>query len=234
MDEQTPAPLMPRSSRRPTTPPWVAAAGIGIATVAVLIVMNPALLLTANTPSGGDMGAHVLVPAYLRDTLLPEGRILGWSNSWFAGFPVFYFYFPLPSLVTVLLDFVLPYGVAFKIVTVMGLLALPPSIYFHARAMTLGRHVSLIAAGTAAVFAFLESYKVFSERGDALAADRDALKRDRLFGQQGQERLKAGWRPATDDEGESWRQVSPSDRYMERASGTYGWVFSHPSPGSST
>ena len=32
------------------------------------------------------MGAHVLGPAYLRDVLLPGGRIIGWSNYWFAGF----------------------------------------------------------------------------------------------------------------------------------------------------
>jgi hypothetical protein len=127
----------------------------------IFLVLNPWLIFSATTPTGGDMGAHVFGPAYLRDNLLPAGRILGWSNDWFAGFPAFYFYFPLPSLTIVALDVFLPYGVAFKIVTVLGLLALPPSIYFHARAMTLGRHVSLIAAGTAAVFAFLESYSIY-------------------------------------------------------------------------
>ncbi|NJD09191.1 MAG: hypothetical protein FIB01_01710 [Gemmatimonadetes bacterium] len=30
----------------------------------------------------------------------------------------------------------------------------------------------------------------------------------------------------SDDRGSTWRQVSPVDQYMERASGTYGWVFS--------
>lgn len=161
MDEQTRAPLIPPSSRRLTTPPWVAAAGIGIATVAVLIVMNPVLLLTANTPSGGDMGAHVLVPAYLRDTLLPGGRILGWSNSWFAGFPVFYFYFPLPSLVTVLLDFVLPYGVAFKLVTVLGLLALPAATYYLVRSMSFSVPTATVAAGAGGSFLFMESYSIY-------------------------------------------------------------------------
>ncbi|MGZ8786355.1 MAG: hypothetical protein ACXW1Y_12440, partial [Acidimicrobiia bacterium] len=87
MDSSTQEPQL----REPTTrlPRWVATAGIGTVMMAVFIVLNPVLLFTANTPSGGDMGAHVLVPAYLRDTLLPEGRILGWSNSWFGGFPVF-------------------------------------------------------------------------------------------------------------------------------------------------
>lgn len=127
----------------------------------VLSVLNPHLLLTATTPTGGDMGAHVLGPAFLRDVLLPEGRVLGWSNSWFAGFPAFYFYFPLPSLVIVALDLLLPYGVAFKLVTVMGLLALPPSAYFFARSLTLGRSAALVAAGTATTFVFMESYSIY-------------------------------------------------------------------------
>ncbi|MCZ6506036.1 MAG: hypothetical protein O6834_08700, partial [Actinobacteria bacterium] len=131
------------------------------ASLIIFIVMNPWLIFTANTPTGGDMGAHVFGPAYLRDNLLSEGRILGWSNDWFAGFPAFYFYFPLPSLVIVAFDLVLPYGVAFKLVTVLGLLALPPAIYFHTRAMKLSRDIALIAAGAGVVFAFLESFSIY-------------------------------------------------------------------------
>ena len=127
----------------------------------ILIVMNPALILSSTTPTGGDTGAHVFGPAYLRDVLLPEGRVLGWSNDWFAGFPAFYFYFPLPSLIIVALDLFMPYGVAFKIVTVLGLLAMAPAIYFHTRALNLGRHISLVTAGSGAVFAFYESYSIY-------------------------------------------------------------------------
>jgi hypothetical protein len=127
----------------------------------IFIVMNPGLIFSSTTPTGGDTGAHVFGPAYLRDTLLPEGRILGWSNDWFAGFPAFYFYFPLPSLVIVALDIFLPYGVAFKIVTVLGLLAMVPAIYFHTRALRIGRPIALVAAGGGAVFVFLESYSIY-------------------------------------------------------------------------
>ena len=45
-------------------------------------------LLTATTPTGGDMGAHVLLPRLLADSLLPSGRIMGWTNGWYAGFQV--------------------------------------------------------------------------------------------------------------------------------------------------
>ena len=127
----------------------------------ILVVLNPWLLLSATTPTGGDMGAHVYGPAFLRDTLLPEGRIMGWSNDWFAGFPAFYFYFPLPSLTIVALDALIPYGVAFKIVTVLGVIALPIAVYFHARALLLGRTVALVASGAGAVFAFMESFSIY-------------------------------------------------------------------------
>ena len=63
------------------------------------------------------MGAHVWTPAFLRDHLLPHGRLTGWAPDWYGGFPALTFYFPLPSLMIVLADLVLPYNVAFKLVT---------------------------------------------------------------------------------------------------------------------
>ena len=126
----------------------------------ILSVLSPHLIFSATTPTGGDMGAHVLVPAYLRDVLLPQGRVLGWSQSWFGGFPVFYYYFPLPSLVIVALDVFLPYGVAFKVATVLGLVGTPPAAFFLARCLNLGRMVSVVAATSGVVFGFLESYTI--------------------------------------------------------------------------
>ena len=139
---------------------WTArssALAVGLVCLAILTALAPHLLLVANTPTGGDMGAHVLGPAYLRDVLLPSGRIMGWSNSWFAGFPIFYFYFPLPSLVIVGLDLLLPYGVAFKLVSVMGLVALAPACYFLVRSMGFARPVAAIAAAAGGAYAFMET-----------------------------------------------------------------------------
>ena len=34
------------------------------------------LVFENNTPTGGDMGAHVMAPAYLRDNLLPHFQSL--------------------------------------------------------------------------------------------------------------------------------------------------------------
>ena len=140
---------------------WVAFSVVAITSMAVLGMLRPDLVFTVNTPTGGDMGAHVLGPALLRDVLLPSGKILGWSDAWFAGFPAFYFYFPLPSLVIVALDLVLPYGVAFKMVTVAGLVATPISSYALARSMTLSRITSATAAVGGGVFVLFENYTIY-------------------------------------------------------------------------
>ena len=100
----------------------------GIVAAAMLFVffqMQPNLLFAKTTPAGGDMGAHVWGPDYMRDHLLPNLRITGWAPDWYSGFPAYHFYFPLPSLAIALLSFVLPYGVAFKLIAVSGLITLP-------------------------------------------------------------------------------------------------------------
>ena len=140
---------------------WVWVAVVGASSLIILGVLQPHLLISATTPSGGDMGAHVFGPAFLRDVLIPEGRLLGWSNDWFAGFPVYYFYFPLPALAIVLLDVFLPYGTAFKLVTVMGLVGMPPAVAFMTRSFGLSRALAAVTAAGAVVFAFLESYSIY-------------------------------------------------------------------------
>ena len=77
------------------------------------------------TPTGGDMGAHVFGPAYLRDHVLPTWQLSGWSMDWYGGLPVYRFYMVVPALLIVALDTVLPYGAAFKYVVILGSITLP-------------------------------------------------------------------------------------------------------------
>jgi hypothetical protein len=146
--------------------------------VFIVLQLQPGLLIRNTTPAGGDMGAHVWAPAYLRDHLLPDVQLAGWTPDWYAGFPAFQFYMVLPSLLIVVLDagihgaaawlpalagvafvavavwqrhvprrrnlaivlavlaFVLvglPYGIAFKLVTVSGVVTLPLAVYAFGR-----------------------------------------------------------------------------------------------------
>lgn len=117
-------------------------------------------MFRVNTPTVGDTGAHVLLPRIIGDMGFRVGWPLGWSNAWFAGFPVLYLDFPLPMLAIVLLDLVLPYGVAFKVVHAAGLVALPVATYFMVRWIGHERVVAGLAAVAGGVFVFMESHQI--------------------------------------------------------------------------
>ncbi len=101
--------------------------------VILLNVVHWNLVTTDNTPTGGDMGSHVMGPAYLRDHLLNNFKLTGWNPYWYDGFPMYRFYMVIPALMMVFLNIVLPYGIAFKIVAVIGILSLPACCWAFGR-----------------------------------------------------------------------------------------------------
>ncbi len=119
--------------RWPTASGWVTAFALAAMTVFVVVQLHPDVLFSGTLTDGGDMGAHVYLPWFMRHSLLGQGRITGWSPGWYAGFPIFTFYFPLPSLFIALASFVIPYGVAFKLVTASGLVIMPISAWAMAK-----------------------------------------------------------------------------------------------------
>ncbi|HEV7888181.1 MAG TPA: 6-pyruvoyl-tetrahydropterin synthase-related protein [Acidimicrobiales bacterium] len=140
---------------------WITLAVILVATAFVFIQLQPRLLFRATTPSGGDMGAHVWGPAYLRDHLLPHGRLTGWTPDWYLGFPALVFYFPLPSLLIALLSHVLPYGVAFKLVTVLGLLTLPTAAWAMGKLAGMKDPIPVCLAVAMVPFLFDRTYTIY-------------------------------------------------------------------------
>jgi hypothetical protein len=173
----------------------------------VFLQLGPRNLFADTTPAGGDMGAHVWGPAYLRDHLLPHGQLAGWSPDWYAGFPAYQFYMVLPSLAIVALDLGLegpwallplaavvaaavvavrswnvsplrrnlalaavpaallcvglPYGVAFKLVTVSGAISLPVAAYVFGRLAGLRFPTpALLAVGTLP-FLFYRGFTIY-------------------------------------------------------------------------
>ncbi|MYA84458.1 MAG: hypothetical protein F4Y12_02620 [Acidimicrobiaceae bacterium] len=93
-------------SRRTTSVLTSVLVGAVVALVTAFLVANlrPWLWFTDTTPTGGDLGAHVWAPAYLRDVLIGELRLTGWTHDWYAGFPAFTFYMVVPSLLVVVVD----------------------------------------------------------------------------------------------------------------------------------
>jgi hypothetical protein len=111
---------------------WLGLAVLVACCVFVFVQLQPELVFRDTTPSGGDMGAHVWWPAYLRDHLLPW-RVAGWAPDFYAGFPAGQFYFPIPALGIVALDLLVPYNIAFKVIVVLGPVLVPAGAYAFAR-----------------------------------------------------------------------------------------------------
>ncbi len=95
--------------------------------------LQPSQLLKNTTPAGGDMGAHVWLPAYVKSSLLPHFQVTGWTPDWYAGFPALTFYFPGPIVAIALLSYVIKYNIAFKLVSVAGLVTLPVAAWAFGR-----------------------------------------------------------------------------------------------------
>ncbi len=101
--------------------------------VFTFVQLQPSQLFKNTTPAGGDMGAHVWLPDYVKRALLPHWRITGWTPDWYAGFPALTYYFPLPIVAIALVSYVIPYDVAFKLVSVLGLVTLPLAAWAFGR-----------------------------------------------------------------------------------------------------
>ncbi|MEM9565254.1 MAG: hypothetical protein AAGA93_21710 [Actinomycetota bacterium] len=163
------------------------------------------LLFLDTTPSGGDMGAHVWGPAFLRDELLPAGRLSGWTPDWYAGFPAFQFYMVVPALAIIALNvglpwFVglpaaagvlygarrlaatrattgrwvmaagvlvavlvvgMPYGVAFKLVSVSGLILFPLAAWAMGRLARAPEPIPAFLSMAAFVFLFDTNFSIY-------------------------------------------------------------------------
>ena len=134
---------------------------VGGCTLAVIQVCHYDLVFSNNTPTGGDMGAHVMAPAYLRDSLLPHFQLTGWTQYWYNGFPLYRFYMVVPALLIVALNIVFPYGVAFKIVACLGVVTLPFCCWAFGRLARFRYPVPELMALAGMVFLFDESFSIY-------------------------------------------------------------------------
>jgi hypothetical protein len=103
------------------------------------------------------MASHYYPAKYLKEVLLPKGRIVGWLQGNYAGFPLFQVYFPFPFLLMVLLSYAIPMQIAFKIISVMGVFSLPLCSYFAIKLMHYKFPCSIIGALFTLPFLFMEA-----------------------------------------------------------------------------
>lgn len=134
---------------------------VGGSTLAMFKVVHLDLVLQNNTPTGGDMGAHVIAPAYLRDEFLRNFQLSGWSPDWYAGFPLYRFYMVIPALMIVALNIVLPYGIAFKLVVIAGLVTLPVCCWAFGRLARFAYPLPELFALAGLIFLLDESFAIY-------------------------------------------------------------------------
>ena len=115
---------------------------------------QPNLLFLKTTISGGDTGSHYPCAAHLKEVLLPQGKIMGWMQGNYAGFPLFYHYFPLPFLLAAFLSYFISLEVSFKLLTVLGTFFLPFSVYFAFRLLKYSFPAPIFAATFCLAFLF--------------------------------------------------------------------------------
>jgi hypothetical protein len=147
---------------------WIGLLVVLACVVFTLIQLSPKYLFRNTTANGGDTGAHIWWPAYLRDHLLPW-RIAGWTPDWYAGFPAGQFYFPVPALLIVLMNVVLPYNIAFKIGTALGSLLLPAAAYVFGRGLRAPRPAPAAMAVAVTAFMFWTGDPGLSAAGKSIA-----------------------------------------------------------------
>jgi len=146
------------------TPSRRDALGATVAIACVLLVtlwaLHPSLLVATTLTAGGDTGAHVALPWFLRTELLPHGQLTGWYPGWFDGFPLYTYYFVLSDLLAAVASYVLPYTVAFKLTTILGSLLLPVCAYALGRCFRLRAPLPACLAAATLPFLFETSFTI--------------------------------------------------------------------------
>jgi hypothetical protein len=150
-----------RMTRRTAWPAWANAVAVLGTIIVVFTQLHPNLLFLQTTTAGGDTGAHVALPAFLKSNLLAHGQLTGWDPGWYDGFPLYTFYFPLPGLVTVFLNAFVSYDVAFKLVTVLGSLLLPLCAWAFGRLAGLRNPAPACLAAATLPFLFEPSFSIY-------------------------------------------------------------------------
>lgn len=123
----------------------------------IFCYFRPEYLFSLTTTTGGDTGSHFAAAQYMRDVLLPQGRVSGWMMGNYAGFPLFQFYFPLPFVLMALLGGVIPLQIAFKLITVLGVVTLPLCCYAALRLMDQPFPTPAVGAVFSLCFLFMEA-----------------------------------------------------------------------------
>ncbi|MGC8626973.1 MAG: phosphomannomutase/phosphoglucomutase [Acidimicrobiales bacterium] len=129
--------------------------------VFMFVWFQPSNLLRNTTISGGDTGAHILLPWVAMHQLLPNLRLTGWTSSNWDGFPAVTFYFPLPIYSAVALAQLVPYNIAFKLVTAAPMVLMPVAAWLMGRISRAPFPVPAVLAAGTLPYMFGTEYSIY-------------------------------------------------------------------------
>jgi hypothetical protein len=147
--------------RRPAFPSIITFGAVGGVIAVTLWQLHPSLLLSNTTITGGDTGAHVGLAGFLKSNLLPHGQVTGWDPGAYDGFPLNTLYFPLPDFLAAAFGYVIPFNIAFKLVTTLGSLSLPIAAWLFGRLAGLERPRPAVLAIFTLPYLFEQSYEIY-------------------------------------------------------------------------
>ncbi len=163
--EVGPEPTEPGWRPQATASSWAPRLATALAVAGVVAIalwqLHPSLLLSRTTTTGGDTGAHFMLPAYLNDSLLPHLHLTGWDPAWYDGFPLYTYYFVIPDLLAALGSHVVGYDLAFKWATVAGTVTLPVCAWAMGRLFGLRRPIPAALAAATLPFLFEPSFTIY-------------------------------------------------------------------------
>ena len=125
----------------------------------LLIFLRLELVFSDLLPTGGDMGAHIVPTKFFVTELFNNFKLSGWSQDWFAGYPVYYFYFPLPPIITSLLNILFPFSISFKTMVIISQVLLVVSIEMLMRKKS--KVFSFYGFGVGLLYLLTESFTIF-------------------------------------------------------------------------
>lgn len=126
-------------------------------TIFLATFFPPSLVFSDTITVGGDTPAHHYLAGHMIQTL-KDGRVIGWAGGWWCGFPMFQYYFTLPYLLIAILSAVLPYAMAFKFITVLGIFITPFCAWTMGRWIRLAYPGPLLLAIATLPFLFVRSH----------------------------------------------------------------------------
>ena len=121
--------------------------------------LHPNLLVSSTLITGGDTGSHLAAPAYLRTTGNPF-NFTPWDPGWFAGFPLYTYYFVLPDVLATFGSYVIGFAVAFKLATVLGSVLMPITAYALGRLFRAPRPIPVALSLATLPFLFTNAFTI--------------------------------------------------------------------------